>query len=77
MWLMTAQVQAYQLSLMGGPRLERSGQNLPIERRKSVALLAYLGLNGEWRGASCGRLCFGRQPTTPKGARPSGARYLP
>ena len=44
---MTAQVQTYQLSLLGGPRLERAGQTVPIERRKALALLAFLALTGE------------------------------
>jgi DNA-binding SARP family transcriptional activator len=44
---MMAQIQSYQLSLLGGPRLERGGQTVPIERRKALALLAYLALTGE------------------------------
>src|SRR5690349_13692913 len=47
MLLMMAQVQSYQLSLLGAPRLERGGQAVPIERRKALALLAYLALSGE------------------------------
>jgi len=43
--LMMAQVQSHQLSLLGGPRLERGGQSVPIERRKALALLAYLALS--------------------------------
>src|SRR5258708_30745252 len=45
MLLMMAQVQSHQLSLLGGPRLERGGQSVPIERRKALALLAYLALS--------------------------------
>src|SRR5579859_2349136 len=47
MLLMLAQVQSHQLSLLGSPRLERGGQTVPIERRKALALLAYLALSGE------------------------------
>lgn len=46
MLLMMAQVQAFQLSLLGAPRLDRRGQAIPIERRKALALLAYLALTG-------------------------------
>ena len=47
MLLMMAQVQSFQLSLLGGPRLDRGGRAIPIERRKALALLAYLALTGE------------------------------
>src|SRR5258707_7563905 len=47
MLLMMAQVQSYQLSLLGGPHLERGGQSVPIERRKALAVLAYLALTAE------------------------------
>src|SRR5260221_2960109 len=47
MLLMMAQVQSHQLSLLGGPRLERGGHTVPIERRKALALLAYLALSGQ------------------------------
>jgi predicted ATPase/DNA-binding SARP family transcriptional activator len=49
MLLMMAQVQSHQLSLLGGPRLERGGQAVPIERRKALALLAYLALTGQYQ----------------------------
>ena len=46
MLLIMAQVQSFQLCLLGGPRFERAGQAVPIERRKALALLAYLALSG-------------------------------
>ena len=46
---MMAQVQSHQLSLLGGTRLERGGQAVPIERRKAMALLAYLALTNEYQ----------------------------
>jgi predicted ATPase/DNA-binding SARP family transcriptional activator len=47
MWIMMAPVKSHQLSLLGGPRFERGGQAVPIERRKALALLAYLALTRE------------------------------
>jgi predicted ATPase/DNA-binding SARP family transcriptional activator len=47
MLLMMAQVQAFQLSLLGSPRLERGGQAVPIERRKALAVLAFLALTSD------------------------------
>ncbi len=44
---MSAQVQSFQLALLGGPRLDRGGRAIYIERRKALALLAYLALTGE------------------------------
>ncbi len=44
---MMAQVQSHQLTVLGGPRLERGGQTVPIERRKALAVLAYLALTRE------------------------------
>jgi adenylate cyclase len=35
------------LTLLGSPRLEREGQTLPLGRRKSLALLAYLAVTGQ------------------------------
>ena len=35
------------LTLFGSPRLEREGQSLPLGRRKSLALLAYLAVTGQ------------------------------
>src|SRR5260370_2890699 len=50
MLFMWGQEQAFQLSLLGAPRLERAGQAVPIERRRALAVMAYLALTGDCQG---------------------------
>ena len=38
---------ALQLFLLGAPRLENAGATVPLERRKALALLAYLAVTGQ------------------------------
>ena len=40
-------MSAYKVYLFGAPRLEFQGQQVPIDTRKALALLAYLLLSGE------------------------------
>jgi len=37
----------FSLYLLGAPRVEREGVVVPLERRKALALLAYLAVTGE------------------------------
>ena len=38
------------LNLLGDPRLEYGGENIPVKRRKAIALLAYLALSDQPQG---------------------------
>src|SRR5689334_8855644 len=43
----TPERPALRLYLLGAPRLENGGETVPLERRKALALLAYLTVTGQ------------------------------
>ncbi len=43
----SSSISTLKLFLLGSPRLERNGEPLKIDTRKSMALLAYLATTGE------------------------------
>ena len=66
------------LTLFGAPKLERDGQPIQLDTRKSMALLVYLAMNGQEQSReTLSALLWPEQRRTPRPRQPAPGALLP